>query len=450
MEKIQFENILDKLKRAKWAIFAVVIIIIGYLAWLFLAPKPTEIKPPLRLVELVSASAEQKRAVICGRMKDGLFLEVCSEKFASVTVNDDQKLSELLSLFRIIVDDTTLSEYDRSLLATVVFAALPNKNSPISLRFNWSNLLARAQAQELGNLGMGQEQFNALMESDLKAIFQNMPKGDNAWTVVVSVSKYEWVNGERQPIYSDEYFEHYNPFPGNSMEPTDQSKITFHVQSRIGQRSTSQAIYQGPFKGTGEMVSYSFTFESWQSQPYGSDSVLVLAEAGPDPTYLTSKHDFTQDGYQGKNLLTDLLAKVPLPTRKTQQEIINDRQVKDSSAGDKQEVSKPGSPISKNNYEGILGSSNCQYWAMLPETGIWCFKDGELAAGATEGNLTWFRNFPPTYSFYDGNEPWQAPLETKTEESDEEPPQEEVIPERAGYQGENSNSSGGGGFTIPR
>ncbi|MBI1918987.1 hypothetical protein HYS29_00145 [Candidatus Microgenomates bacterium] len=152
------------------------------------------------------------------------------------------------------------------------------------------------------------------MTDDFKGAV-DLPKDNNAWVINVMVSKYQWINGERQPIYSDQYAESFDPFPGVSTEPKDQSKILYNVRSIVGSRATTQQIYEGPFKGTGEMVAYSFTIMSWNSPPYGSDSVLTKAESGPEAKYLTSRQDRSEENYSGENLLSDLLNKVKMPSR---------------------------------------------------------------------------------------------------------------------------------------
>ena len=81
-----------------------------------------------------------------------------------------------------------------------------------------------------------------------------------------------------------------------------------------------------------------------------------------------------------------------------------------------------GTSISKNNYNHILNSPGCTHWVVQPETGVFCYTDEEfqaLTAGGIEGAPLFAK--PPTYPFYDGNDPW------KPQPAEEPPPAEEEL-----------------------
>lgn len=289
-------------------IVAIVAILVLVVFWRQRQPKGTAV--PITPSQLAPAvSLFEARTNICNAKKEGLFTEACQAT----------KLDKLLALINKIKDDDSLSDYDKLLLGQVIFALLPTKDSPQAKRDD--SLLTYLRGFLDGksiiyaqDLIMTEDEFKSLMAKDLGKVL-DLPKGNNAWVINIMVSKYQWVNGVRQPIYSDQYGESFNPYPGNSVERRDESKITYNVSSVVGSRATSQQILTGPFRGTGEMIAYSFSIMSWSSPSYGSDSVLTKAEAGPDAKYLTSRQDRSEDGYSGENLLSDLLNKVKLPSQ---------------------------------------------------------------------------------------------------------------------------------------
>lgn len=310
-------------------------------------------KLPIQPAELMPyVSPNKARSAICTGTSGELFEEACKEKFNEVGKNDIEKIGELFSLIKKIEGDSSISDYERYLLAQAVFASFPAKDSPLSYRSDFSEMLAKLGGI-INNTGvvhaedliMSEEEFKELMKNDLQKVISNLPEGDNAFVLNVMVSKYSWVNGERQPLYSDQYGESYDPYPGVSTEARDERTILYHVKSVVGSRSTSQAITQGPFKGTGEMIAYSFSIMSWNSPEYGKDSVLVLAEAGPDERYMNSRIDLSEKNYRGENLLSGLMNSVKFPP--------HTRIAKDGAAEDLQANSeKSESSDAENNNKG--------------------------------------------------------------------------------------------------
>src|SRR3989344_416049 len=97
------------------------------------------------------------------------------------------------------------------------------------------------------------------------------------------------------------------------------------------------------------------------------------------------------------------------------------------------EAPAPGTAVSKSDYEFIIDKPGCDPWAVYPETGVYCFTEEEMNAIGASGDLGPIRGQPPTYPFYDGNEPWQAPEETPPVEP-ETPLNDGVDPEAARFE----------------
>ncbi len=392
----------------------------GFIFYVKRLPTYTLIIKPTELLPFVSH--EQARNTVCDKMKGQIFDEICQKEFDSVGKNDAKKIGALFSLLKKIENDRGINDYERSLLAQAIFASLPTKDSPLvqQSRFPALFLMLKdfingtniAYAKESNNnLGMGEKGFKEMMADDLAKVV-SLPKGDNAWIINISVSTYGWVDGVRQPISSKEYVASYNPYPGVSTEDKDtweQYDLT-HVGSRVGSFASNQAMYSGPLtEGSGEMIAYSFTMASFYSKPYGSDSVLVVAEAGPSEYDYNNTHDFSEANYEGDDLLADLLANVTMPSR---QQTTEDSQKKD---GSQKTIPAHGTPISKSDYYHIIDKPGCDPWALYPETGLYCFTEEEMNAIGASGNLGQIRNNPPTYPFFDGNEPWRAPEKSPVE-----------------------------------
>lgn len=338
MEYIKF------LKSKKVLILAVgVIIVAGIAGFIFYSQKLPTYKLSIKPAELLPfVSHAQARATICDKMKGKLFDEICQEKFNSVGKNDSEKIGTLFLLLKKIENDQSISDYERLLLAQAIFASLPTKDSPLTQRLGFNELLAKLKNGVIGqsvahaegvydSLTMGEEEFKKMMLIDLKNVVGNLPEGDNAWIIQVMVSKYRWINGEKQPIYSQVFEESFNSYPGVSTE--DKSKWEkfdmTHVQMRVSAYASDQAMYSGSFtEGSGEMIAYSFSMASWKSKSYDSDSVLVVAESGPAQKYLVSRNDYSEENYEGDNLLSDLLRKVKMPDRYLSSE--GDRDKKDN------------------------------------------------------------------------------------------------------------------------
>lgn len=178
---------------------------------------PTELLP--------FVSQEQARVNICDTMKGQLYDEICQEKFNGVGKEDAEKIDELFSLLKKIEEDQVISDYERLLLAQAVFASLPTKDSPLALQPEFSETLSDLKdfisqkniayaAEANGNSAANEADFQKMMMEDLEKVLGNLPEGDNAWVISVAISRHEWINGERQPIYSEQYGESYDPYPG--------------------------------------------------------------------------------------------------------------------------------------------------------------------------------------------------------------------------------------------
>jgi len=306
------------------------------LLWTQRQPKEERVQIiPSQLMPEVTAS--EARTTICDLKKDGLFVEVCQEKFNNVGKSDGQKIVELFGFLDKIKNDQTLSNYDRVLLVQAVFAALPNKDSSEAYLYQpalLSGLFIRPGIASAQGQIMTEEEFKEMMYSDLKTMVDSLPKGDNTWTIMVMVSKYTWVDGERQPTYSQTFSEHFEDFPGNP-NPPDSRDITYHTQARVGNRMTGQTadIGQPTYKGTSEMLAYSFTIVSWEMPEYTHPDGSTV-----DYEYTPVHRNYSENLYQGEHYINELLADVkmpPPPTRKAKS-AGESRQDKDESKIDKQ------------------------------------------------------------------------------------------------------------------
>lgn len=333
------------LKSKKIIILAIsVVIVAGITGLIFYTQRLPTYKLSIKFSELSPfVSHQQARATICDTMKGQLFDEVCQDKFDSVGKNDAKKIGALFSLLKKVENNRRISDYERLLIAQAIFSSLPTKDSPLAQYSGSSVLLVKLKnfiskknivyakesssicgesitntEESAENLEAGEAAFKKRMLSDLKEAMNNLPEVDNAWVMNVTVSQYGWINGERQPIYSEEYVESFNPYPGISTE--DKSKweeydLT-HIRSYVGAFATNQEMYSGPLKeGSGKMIAYSFTIGSWRSVPYGEDSVLVLAEAGPAAYDYDNRHHLTEENYKGEDLLSNLLRVAKIPDR---------------------------------------------------------------------------------------------------------------------------------------
>ena len=418
-----------------FVLVAAVIIFIGVAGLFFNLQKLPTYSITINPEELLPfVSHEQVRANVCNVMNTAMFREVCREKFNQVSKEDSEKIGELFILLKKIETNNIISDYDRLLLSQVIFASLPTKNSPLTQKSKYQTIKSNlndlitikmiAQAKESNNnLGMGKEVFKNLMVADLEKIVGNLPKGDNAWTLSINVSKYKWVNGERQPIYSEQYGETYNPYPGETWKKTDwELEELYHVQSRVGAYSATQNITDiNTAQGENEMIVYSFNIISWHSRPH-TDDVTTLSAAIPEK-YMTSRNNFTEDRYGGDDLLSDLLNTVSMPSR----EKPKDKNDKKSN----KEIPSPGTPIASSEAESIGGTPGCEGWVHDPSTGLYCFDsfeqieelvntNAELESKFGIGVIDLVRSMEPTYPYYDVAEQEKKWLECMKQHSSEE------------------------------
>ena len=250
----------------------------------------------------------EARANICSTMSGGFYDQICDSKFDNISKNDDEKIVQLFSLIQNVKEDNTISDYDRYYLANLLLVSLPTKDSPI---LSVSELLkiagelmqrvatAAAFAQGL-EPSANTRSFDEQMARDIVSTVYDLPKGDNAWVINIMVSKYAWVDGRREPIYSEQYAESFNPFPANSsVVPED---ITYHLKSFVNSQSVGiDESRPNIHEGTGVMMAYSFTIQSWHSQGAGHDDTV------PE-TNLKSRKDFSENEYNGTGHMDELMA----------------------------------------------------------------------------------------------------------------------------------------------
>ena len=313
--------ILSKKQKGVFAIPGIIIIatiIVIIAAAIFLGQRQSKAeKVPITPSQLMpSASAAEARTTICNLKKEGLFAEACQSKFDIVGKEDGERIAELFALLDKIKNEKSISDYERLLLAQAVFAALPTKDSPEANLYQPS-LLSRLRdyltsrmivyAQEQA---MSEEEFKKQMERDLQGVVDSLPKGDNAWVINIMVSKYSWIDGKSRPLYSHQFLEVFDPFPNNPNVNT--RDITYHIRSIVGSKASSQtANVGGPeYKGTSDMMAYSFSIVSWNSQEYtGKDGPI-------EEEFLVKKNNFSDSFYQGEYYLTNLLDSVKMPSTK--------------------------------------------------------------------------------------------------------------------------------------
>ena len=297
---------MTKLTNSKWLYVVIGIICIGIVASiidLMLPSKPTPVYklaiPPSQLLPFVSHN--KARATICETYREGLFEEICQKKYDDIGKNDKAKIDAFFTIAESVAKDKNISDDQRYVLGQSIFSALPTKDSPEASDFSPLTFLGGKIALAEEQI-MSEEEFRAQMETDLRSIADDLPQGDNAWIADIMISRYSWINGERQPIYSEEYTESVDPYPASS--DRNEENIEFHVRSFLGERSTDKKVFSGRYEGTAGMVVYSFTISSWQSQPDGGE------ERGEEDISATGH--FSEAGYKGEDLLTELLSKINL------------------------------------------------------------------------------------------------------------------------------------------
>ena len=369
-------------------------------------------------------SHEQARENICSAIKGSLFEEICQNKFNQVGKNDSEKISTLLLLLEQSKNDSAITDYEKQLFSQVIFASLPTKDSELAQRSGFRNQIDIlnnlfkssyiAYAQEPNDPSENRKAFDEFMISDLSEVISNIPKGDNAWTVSIMVSKYEWVNGIRQPIYSEQYAEVFDPYPGISTEDKsgDEQQNLVHVNSRVGTyMSSGEMLSTINETSSGEMIAYAYSVNSWKSKPYASDSVLILAEAGPGAQYLNSEYHFTEDGYEGEQFMSNLLLMVDMPS----QEVPKDNKLSDDDC----DKYTPGDAILRSEAACVQSTEGCEVWVDDPIRGLYCFDNYDkfenlLGDDTSEDGIRLdiidvLRTLAPTYPYSDAEEVNGAP-----------------------------------------
>lgn len=387
----------------------VVVAIAAVAIWFFLnkgglGSKGTMVPiPPSQLMPFVSA--QEARTTICNLKKEELFAQICQSKYDTVSKEDGEKIVELFALIEKIKNDKSISDYDRLLLSQAVFAALPigdNPENSESFNFYQQSLLSRLKDYLTSQITvyaqgqiMSEEEFKDLMKKDLQNMVDSLSKEDNAWVINVMVSKYSWKDGKAQPLYSHQYLEVFDPFPNNPNVNT--KDITYHIQARVGSKASSQTVdVGGPvYKGTSEMIGYSFTIQSWKSQEYTSK------EEGVDEKFLVRKRNRSDSSYLGEPYLNNLLDAVKMPSTKRPVESL-DEETDQTNAEPKN--------VTCEEALNIIGKDKCPHYniphiEITGDTvydqiyiGIWCFPDvGTCSLDVGCSNLTETESRPPDY-----------------------------------------------------
>lgn len=290
----------------------VLILIIGILFWRGRSSLPSyeAHQIPVLFEELMpNVTHAQARANICGKMSGGFYGKICANEFDNISLHDDEKIIMLLSLFQTIADDFSVSDYDRYFLGHLLFASLPNGNSAATRmpdflekagKFLTHIITPPVIAQTKSAQPMSMRDFDEQLARDFVSTLYDLPDGDNAWVINIMVSKYRWVDGKRQPIYSEQYTESFNPFPANPL--VNDKDITYRFRSFMDSKSITinESNVPPPYQGTaGVMMAYSFNIKSWNSPPFGHD------ESTPEKKMQTRKN-FSETVYDGTNHLDAL------------------------------------------------------------------------------------------------------------------------------------------------
>ncbi|MDP3769910.1 MAG: hypothetical protein Q8R40_03170 [bacterium] len=257
---------------------------------------------------IFNVAPAQARTNICGAMSGSFYDQICDSKFDNISKNDDEKLVQLFSLIQNVKEDNTISDYDRYYLANLLLVSLPTKDSSISSVSELLKIAGELIQRAAGVVAFAQEStpntntrnFDEQMARDIVSTVYDLPKGDNAWVINIMVSKYAWVDGRRDPIYSEQYTESFNPFPANSSVMPE--NITYHLKSFVNSQSVGiDESRPNIHEGTSVMMAYSFTIQSWHSQGAGHD------DAVPE-TNLISRKNFSEKEYDGTGHTDELLA----------------------------------------------------------------------------------------------------------------------------------------------
>lgn len=383
-------------------IIVITVIIIIVAAVIFLGQRQSKVeKTPITPSQLMpSVSATEARTTICNLKKEGLFAQVCQSKFDIVGKEDGEKIAELFVLLNKIQDDKNISDYDRLLLSQAIFASLPTGNNPETNLYQ-PTLLSRlknyltsrniAYAQEKG---IGEEEFKKMMERDLQNVVGNIPKGDNAWVINIMVSKYSWKDGKHRPTYSQTYGQVFDPFPNNPN--VNARDINYHIGSVVGSKMSGQTegVGESSYRGTSEMIGYSFTIMSWNSQEYTSANGLPVEEK-----FLVSRKNFTENLYLGEHYLTTLLDSVKMPSIK--------RPIESSDKKESGKDNQTNAPkeITCEEWKRLAGSKDCRQWTSYNDSekispGIWCADTSEELYRFTDQGMDPFviDSRPPDYT----------------------------------------------------
>lgn len=328
---------------------------------------------PSQLMPLVSGA--EARKTICNLKKEELFAQACQSKFDVVGKEDIEKISELFDLLNTIQNDKSIPDYERLLLVQAVFAVLPTKDSPQTNLYQPSLLSRLKDYLAVHNIvyaqgeTMSEEEFKKMMERDLQNVVGSLPKGDNAWVINMMVSKYSWIDGKPRPLYSHQYGESFDPFPNNPNVNT--RDINYNIRSVVGSKASGQTVDVGSseYKGTSDMMAYSFTIMSWNSREYtGADGPV-------EEKFLVKRRNFSDSSYQGEHYLASLLDSVKLSSTKRPIESPDNNESKADVEDDQTNVETKY--ITCEESKKIMGvGGKCQHYTLTDYTKdieIWCF-----------------------------------------------------------------------------
>ena len=257
-------------------------------------------------------SREQTRVAICSKAAGAIFKNVCQKEFDKVAKSDDERIDQLFLVLDQAKNDSQLSDYDKFLLSQLVFATLPAKDSPAAFnsnapsRFNnFNNIFGEAVKAQA--TGISRAQYEKHLIDSLASIKQNCPaEGDDAWILTAMCSEYTWINGVRQPIYSQDYGEAGGACVFTPAGEAEAAKLA-HYRSDIEIKMRREYDFFDSAKNTSSQIACAFSCISHKCPEPDKE------KNKPVDVYIKV---YTEPGYVGPNLLQKLLNATYKPVKK--------------------------------------------------------------------------------------------------------------------------------------
>ncbi|MDD5145968.1 MAG: putative Ig domain-containing protein, partial [Candidatus Pacebacteria bacterium] len=240
---------------------------------------------PFQLSPYVSHT--QARANICRNPTNPIVKKACQKEYDEVAQDDTEKIDALFGILDEAKKDTDISDYDKYLVAQVVFTSLPNGANPAAFNIpatSWLvNFAERFLAQITAGVpktGISRAEYEKQLLDDLASVRKNCPSpGYENWTLYVSCSEISWVNGKRQPTYSKEYSETGGPCAFSEAGTTE----GFDVQSTIETKMKSEYRFSDA-SGKENQIACAFTCGSYSCPKLEGQIVSPYCDAKDSTT----------------------------------------------------------------------------------------------------------------------------------------------------------------------